>query len=138
MNIHASCVAHGGKGLLILGASGAGKSALALQMIALGAELVADDRTDLSLENGQLIARCPIPLQGLIEARGIGLLRLPFCSQIAVTAVIDLDKTETERMPPLRHREFLGHSLDLIHGSDYLHQAAALICYLAGVRAIGM
>ena len=138
MNIHASCVAHGGKGLLILGASGAGKSALALQMIALGAELVADDRTDLSLENGQLIARCPPPLQGVIEARGIGLLRLPYLRQIALTAVIDLDQAETERMPPLRHREFLGHSLDLIHGSDYFHQAAALICYLAGVRAIGM
>ena len=35
-----------GRGLLILGPSGAGKSALALQLIALGARLVADDRTD--------------------------------------------------------------------------------------------
>ena len=138
MNIHASCVAHGGKGLLILGASGAGKSTLALQMIALGAVLVADDRTDLAVRDGQVIASCPKPLLGVIEARGIGLLRLPYLEQIALTAVVDLDQTEGERLPPLRHMEILGHSLDMIYGSQYIHFSAALMCYLAGERAIGM
>ena len=38
---------------MITGASGAGKSALALQLIALGAELVADDRTELWREGGK-------------------------------------------------------------------------------------
>ena len=44
-NIHASCVAMGGHGVLLLGASGAGKSDLALRLIDEGAQLVADDRT---------------------------------------------------------------------------------------------
>ena len=121
-----------------MGASGAGKSALALQMIALGAVLVADDRTDIAARDGQLIATCPPPLSGVIEARGLGLLRLPHVPQIALTAVVDLDQRETERLPPLRHMEILGHSLDLIYGSQYIHFSAVLICYLAGERAIGM
>ena len=48
MILHATCVAVDGRGLLILGPSGSGKSALALQLIALGAQLVADDRTRVS------------------------------------------------------------------------------------------
>jgi HPr kinase/phosphorylase len=128
-------VAHAGKGLLILGKSGAGKSSLALAMIALGAVLVADDRTDVALIDRQLIASPPKPLQGLIEARGVGLLRLPFIAQTALTAAVDLDKPETERLPPLRQMELMGQNLDLILGSHYLHFPAALMCYLTGARA---
>ena len=47
VNIHASCVAIGGKGVLLLGDSGAGKSDLALRLIDEGARLVADDRAEL-------------------------------------------------------------------------------------------
>lgn len=136
MNLHATCVAHGGKGLLILGKSGAGKSSLALSMIALGADLVADDRTDIALIDGHLIASVPDPLHGLIEARGIGLLRLPFIANVALAAAVDLDQTETERLPPRRQIELMGQKLELIHGSHYLHLPAALMCYLMGMRAL--
>lgn len=135
MNLHATCVAHGGKGLLILGKSGAGKSSLALAMIALGAVLVADDRTDIALMDGKLIASPPESLQGLIEARGIGLLRLPYIAATALTAAVDLDQPESDRLPPRRHIELMGQSIDLILGSHYLHFPAALMCYLAGARA---
>ena len=64
-----------GRGLLILGPSGAGKSALALQIMALGGQLVADDRVELTRQGDEVIARCPAPLRGLIEARGLGLGR---------------------------------------------------------------
>ncbi len=47
--VHASCVAFGGAGVLILGPSGSGKSALALALMGLGAALVADDRVLLTL-----------------------------------------------------------------------------------------
>ena len=50
--LHGSCVAVEGRGVLIVGPSGAGKSSLALALMALGAELVADDRTEVRLENG--------------------------------------------------------------------------------------
>ena len=105
-------------------------------MIAHGAELVADDRTDIAVVDGQLIASAPQSLQGMIEARGIGLLRLPFRTQIALMAAVDLDHPESERLPPQRHLELLGQSLDLINGSHYLHFPAALMCYLMGDRAL--
>ncbi len=106
-----------------------------MAMIALGADLVADDRTDVALLKGQLIASAPEPLQGLIEARGIGLLRLPSLAKVALTAAVDLDQPESDRLPPLRHMELMGQNLDLIHGAHYLHFPAALMCYLRGVRA---
>jgi len=129
-------VAHGGKGLLILGKSGAGKSSLALAMIALGATLVADDRTDIAVLSGQLIASAPEPLQGMIEARGIGLLRMPYRANVALMAAVDMDQTESERLPPPRQMELMGQQLELIHGSHYLHFPAALMCYLMGARAL--
>lgn len=135
MNIHASCVAYQGNGLLILGASGAGKSSLALQMIALGADLVADDRTDLAVLDHHLIASAPAPLVGLIEARGIGILQLPFINQAKIKLAVDLDHAEKDRLPPRRHINLLGISLDLLHGSHYHHFPAALMCYLRGDRA---
>ncbi len=64
---HASCVAYGGRGVLILGASGRGKSALALRLMALGAVLVADDRTDLCREGDSVMARAPDAIKGMIE-----------------------------------------------------------------------
>ncbi len=66
--LHASTVSLGGCGLLILGPSGTGKSALALRLLTRGALLVADDRTELARVDDRLVARCPPALAGLIEA----------------------------------------------------------------------
>ena len=58
MRLHASCVAHAGKGILITGSAGSGKSFLALELLARGGRLVADDQTLLEMSQGHLIARC--------------------------------------------------------------------------------
>lgn len=134
-NLHASCVAYRGKGLLILGPSGAGKSALALQLIAQGADLIADDRTDVFLKQGAVFAKSPPHIHGLIEARHLGILRLIAQPETQLHAVVDLGLHQTDRLPPLATRDILGVNLDLIHGSDYMHFPAALMCYLAGTRA---
>jgi HPr kinase/phosphorylase len=134
-NIHASCIAAHGKGLLILGPSGAGKSTLALQMIALGAQLVADDRCDIWAQQDTLYARAPAEIAGLIESRGIGILRLPFCDQIQVIAAIDLSETSYTRLSPQRSLQLLGARVEFLHFQPAPHFPSALMCYFMGTRS---
>lgn len=99
-NIHAGCVrlaraaasfgAPEDAGVLILGESGAGKSDLMLRLIAAGAELVADDRTELTAGHGGLFAAPPPALAGLIEVRGLGIIALPHCVRARVALAVDL------------------------------------------------
>jgi hypothetical protein len=84
VNIHATCIAIGKAGVLLLGESGAGKSDLALRLIDDGAALVADDRTELYLARGRLWARAPSSIAGLIEVRGLGVIAMPFRAGVAV------------------------------------------------------
>jgi hypothetical protein len=74
--VHASCVLLGGKGVLLLGASGSGKSDLALRLIHEGATLVADDRTVLKVAKGAIMAAAPTTTRGLMEVRGLGIIAL--------------------------------------------------------------
>ncbi|MFZ9450406.1 MAG: HPr kinase/phosphorylase [Alphaproteobacteria bacterium] len=78
IQVHATCVAIDGAGILLRGPSGAGKSDLALRLVDGGAALVADDRVDLRRRGTCLVASPPAPLRGLVEARGVGILRVPF------------------------------------------------------------
>ncbi|MDD5585969.1 MAG: HPr kinase/phosphatase C-terminal domain-containing protein [Alphaproteobacteria bacterium] len=99
--IHASCVAFDGRGVLLAGDPGAGKSEIALCLIEAGAKLVSDDQTALHVENGRLIAAPPASIAGLIEVRHVGLLRLPYCPSAPVMLYVDLvpDTAKLERMP---------------------------------------
>lgn len=136
LTIHGTCVGLNGRGVLILGASGSGKSALALHLMAYGARLVADDRTDLRLENGGIVARCPAPLHGMIEARGLGLLRADPLASCPVTFAVDLDQTETDRLPPLRQITLLGHPLAVVHKVEGSHFPAMIFQYLRTERIL--
>lgn len=116
--IHASAVSISGKGCLITGDPGSGKSTLALELIALGAQLIADDRVDLSIADGEVLLSCPHRLQGIIEARGVGLISLaPATAPVACRIVIDLNQVP-ERMPELNQRDLLGISCPVIFGKD--------------------
>lgn len=133
--LHASCVAHRGRGVLILGPSGSGKSTLALDLLALGAALVADDRTLLRADAGRIIADAPDTLRGLIEARGVGILRAPAHGPVALALAVDLARAEPERLPPMRRLELLGCALPLVWGAGRVHLASILLQYLVGGRA---
>ena len=128
--MHASAVAMQGRGLLIKGASGAGKSGLALELMALGATLVADDRTILRRDGPASRLSCPAPISGLIEARGLGLLHADTVQGATLWAVVDLDETETERLPPRRHTQLLGIQVSLVHNVPSRSFPAALLQYL--------
>ncbi|MBP6738093.1 MAG: serine kinase [Rhodobacteraceae bacterium] len=131
MILHATTVALGeDRGLLILGPSGSGKSGLALQLIALGAQLVADDRTTVHDEGGALIATCPPALRGRIEARAVGILNAPHLPRARLILAVDLGQTETERLPPRRSVTITTTPLDLVLGSASSHLPSALLCYL--------
>lgn len=129
--LHASCVAVDGRGLLILGPSGAGKSTLAIRLVALGAALVSDDRTLVSVRDGRLVGDCPrAAMKGLIEARGIGLLRAPATESVPLTLAIDLGQPETDRLPPQRKVTILGIPLPLVLHPQNDHFPDALMLYL--------
>ncbi|KHL26188.1 serine kinase [Croceibacterium mercuriale] len=88
----ASCVAIGGRGLLIEGPPGSGKSSLALALIDRGAGLVGDDGVRLTLTQGRLWAHPPAATAGLLEVRNIGLVTLPAASAW-IALVVRLDPT---------------------------------------------
>ncbi|PRY19865.1 Hpr(Ser) kinase/phosphatase [Aliiruegeria haliotis] len=125
--LHASTVALGDGGLLILGPSGAGKSSLALDLIALGAELVADDRTHVRTSNGELVATAPESIAGRIEARHVGLLTIPFRTNVPLALAIDLGQPEPERLPPRRTTEILGVPLTMLYRPPGRLPASALL-----------
>lgn len=103
VTIHASALLVGHDGILIRGPSGSGKSRLAwslLQSADAGfARLVGDDRISLEARHGLLLMRPSGALAGLIEVRGLGILRLPFEPVAVVQAVVDLEAPDAARLP---------------------------------------
>ncbi|MBE7211309.1 MAG: HPr kinase/phosphatase C-terminal domain-containing protein [Gluconacetobacter diazotrophicus] len=94
VTLHGTCVTRGEDALLLLGAPGSGKSDLALRLLDRGFELVADDR--IVMEDG--LARPPATLAGLIEVRGLGVLRLPHRAPVRPVLILRLDG-EAVRLP---------------------------------------
>jgi len=97
---HGTVVGFAGRGILLQGAPGSGKSDLALRLIALGADLVADDQVDLVAEPDGLVARVPQTIAGLIEVRGLGIRALPHQAAAVVRLIVDLvAPSQVERLP---------------------------------------
>jgi HPr kinase/phosphorylase len=133
--VHASCVAFAGRALLILGPSGSGKSALALDLMALGGGLVADDRTELARAGAALVASCPPAIAGRIEARGTGLLRADPHPPAPVVLAVDLARAEAARLPPRRETVLLGLAVPLVWRSAQTAFPAALRQYMLAGRS---
>ena len=131
--LHATTVAFEGKGVLILGAAGSGKSGLALQLMALGCQLVADDQTELTRQGDNIWARAPEAIKGLIEARGIGILQA-LATEAPVVVAIDLDQVEAGRLPLFHELNLLGQMLPCLHKVDNVSWPAAILQYLKGGR----
>lgn len=142
--LHASCVDLDGRGVLITGAAGRGKSTLALALITQGARLVADDQVVVRrpAEEGASqpmtppLATRPETLPTQIEARGVGLLNAPMAKESPVHLVIDMDQDEAERLPPLRHFTLLGCRIPLLYRGDPISFGNAVGLMLRHGRSI--
>jgi HPr kinase/phosphorylase len=135
VNLHGSCVALSGQGVLILGPSGSGKSSLALHLMAYGCDLISDDRTDVLLRDGWLEASAPEAIRGRIEARGVGLLYSDVVPSARLALAVDLAHLENERLPQPKYYSALGVSLPLLHRVESTHFPAAILQYLKSGRA---
>lgn len=128
MNIHASCISLDGRGILFLGASGAGKSDLSLRLItSFGAKLVADDRVDIKITNDKVIAAAPDILKGLLEVRGVGIISLPPQDSVEVNLVVNLTTAQLERLPEKSFYEIAGVSLPQISLNPFEISAPAKV-----------
>jgi HPr kinase/phosphorylase len=128
--LHATAVSVEGKAVLIIGASGSGKSSLALEMMARGAILVADDQVILTESDSGVVLSCPDALRGMIEARGVGLLHATHRSLVVLTLVVDMDQMESERLPQHRSITYLSETFPLLHNVDSRHFPSAVLQYL--------
>lgn len=128
VRLHASCVHLGGRGVLLLGPPGSGKSDLALRLIDGGAELVADDQLLVERAAARLIARPPATLAGLLEVRGIGILRLPHRAEALLDlAVRLLPSDDIARLPEPAVHPLLGIELPCVHLDPRAASAAAAV-----------
>ncbi|MGI3169283.1 HPr kinase/phosphorylase [Pseudooceanicola sp. C21-150M6] len=134
LTLHASAVAVADQAVLITGQSGAGKSSLALALMALGATLVADDRVILNWNEDSVLLSPPGAIAGKIEARGVGILACEYQSNVPLALVVTLDEMETDRLPPRRSKNLLGISVPLLHNTGTAHFAPAILQYLRGGR----
>ena len=99
MLIHATSIDICGLGVIILGASGSGKSDLALRLIDEGAFLVADDQTNVEIVGKNLIAEAPRQISGFLEVRGVGIVRAPLQERSTLRLAVTLSEPEIERLP---------------------------------------
>ena len=113
--VHATTVHFIGQGVMLCGPSASGKSDLGLRLIEIGAQLVADDRTDLTLSNNSIRASAPKQLAGMLEVRGIGIIKIEAIAETQLALVIRLINTENlQRLPTFETTDILGVTLPLV------------------------
>lgn len=105
--IHATAVAIDGQAVLLRGPPGAGKSDLALRLIDGGARLISDDQAALRREGANIVVCAPATIVGLIEVRGLGILRIDPVDEAPLGLLVDLvSSIEVERLRILAGRPF--------------------------------
>ena len=100
---YATAVIYCGFGILIRGPSGSGKSDLALRLIDDGADLIADDQVVIKAVGQELYLSPPDSLSGLIEVRGVGVIKIEYVRDIRLCLIVELDpRNEIQRIPKIK------------------------------------
>lgn len=121
-HLHAACISLEGRAVLLFGPSGSGKSDLALQLIDEGATLIGDDQVRVRRDGGQLLASPAERIHGMIEARGVGILHMPYAQDVPVALGVRLvTREELDRLPVPQFFDCLGLQVPLLslHAFDF-------------------
>ena len=136
IRVHGTAIALGGDGVLLRGASGSGKSDLALRLVDSGAVLIADDQTELRDIGGAVRLSCPAGIAGRMEVRGVGIIDAPHRASAPLRLVVDLVPPERiERMPPSEWCRFFNYDVRLIALTPFEASAPAKLRAALGVLA---
>ena len=113
--VHATAVAIAGSAVLLRGPSGSGKSDLALRLIDAGARLIADDQSEIWRDGDALLVRAPASIAGLIEARGVGILKVDTLPVARLALIADLVAPQhIERLPEPCSETIFGLAIPLV------------------------
>ena len=134
--VHGTCVELSGRGVLMIGRPGSGKSSIALNLLAHGARLVGDDLVELRADGRRVFAKPAVPLFAL-EARHIGILSAPPADSAELMLVDDMDRTATARLPDAVSITVDGTELPLLPGCNVPNLAPAILLMLRTGRTPG-
>lgn len=139
MKVHGSSVVVNDKGILFIGPSGAGKSDLALRLLDGGATLIADDYTQVCVQDGHAILSPPKEIEGMLEVRGVGLMKVPFARDIQLHFVFDLEQFQKiERMPIMETLSYEEVEIPKYSLDPFMASATAIVRMVALNEIIGI
>ncbi len=134
--VHGTCVELSGRGALLIGKPGSGKSSVALNLLALGARLVGDDLVELHVDGRRVVAKPAAPLSA-VEARRIGILQAPSANSAELMLVVDMDRPATARLPEPDSIYVGSAELPLLSGREAPNLAPAILVMLKTGRSPG-
>ncbi|MCB9992667.1 MAG: aldolase [Hyphomicrobiaceae bacterium] len=141
--VHATGLVFEGRGLLLRGPSGSGKSLLALYLLEIAepsigpSALVADDLLHVSVENDGLVFQSPEANRGLVELRFFGLVQRPWIERSRLDLVVDfVADLPRQPLPEDQRTRLLDHAVPRValrgHPAlDLAHQALLVRAALA-------
>lgn len=138
--IHATAIAidtaAGPRAVLLRGPSGSGKSDLGLRLIDAGARLIADDQSELHRRGEAIIVRPPLTIAGLIEVRGLGIVRMDALAEAPLALIADLASLDAiERLPARATERLLDLAIPRIAVAPFEASAAAKVALAARALA---
>ena len=133
--MHATSVYINGKGIVIFGKSGSGKSNLAIKLISFGAKLISDDQTQLELKKNKIILTKPDSTPNLIEARGIGLIEVPIKNSAELFCFVKMTEIELKRLPYKKQKNCFGKKIKMIEfNPNYNNESSLFLSLKYGVK----
>ena len=141
IQVHGTCVALEGVGILLRGPAGAGKSDLALRLIEGGGVLVADDLCQIARQGEHLLIDLPDQVdpsfRGRVAIRGLGIARLDYFGPAPLGLIAELRPgSAVQGLETPASIDFLGLARPLIVLDPFQVSAVARLRLMATRRLL--